>query len=619
MGRFHLSVEKIMVVNLGTLGSDVEVGSAVADQLSGQASSDTLYGGTGNDVLSGGEGRDTLYGGAGDDALYGFGSSDAIDGSGDLRATRIATGYDTPVFAISAPGRPNQLFVVEKGGQIEIVDVLTGVKQATPFLTIPPAGLTTTGESGLLGLAFDPDYATNGRFFVYVTNASGDLEIRKYDRSASNANLADASSGDVILTIPHPTNTNHNGGWLGFGPDGYLYIATGDGGGGGDPANNAQNINSLLGKMLRIDVSSDAFPTDAGRDYAIPTGNPFSGVAGADEIWAIGLRNPWRPSFDRVTGDLYIADVGQDALEEVNFQAAGSAGGANYGWAIREGTQPYNPNRPGGPGPLTSPVIDYPHTTDGTGGFSVTGGYVYRGPDAGLRGVYLYADFITNQVWSFRVVNGVAVDAENRTSQLVQSGGTINNIASFGEDGQGRMYIIGIGGDIFRLNPQIGAGDGADVLSGGDGNDRILGGVGNDILYGGADNDSLFGGTQSDTLYGGTGRDLLTGGAGADRFVFSTVADSPLGSTTRDMIMDFTNGQDKINLSLIDAQPGQAGNQAFSYIGTAGFTGEGQIKAVQVGGDVVLYLNTAGTSMPEMQIALHNVLLSVLDKGDFIL
>lgn len=615
----NLTVERKLVVKLGTLGSDIVVGTALADQLSAQSASDTIYGGAGNDVLAGGEGRDSLFGGTGDDVIYGFGASDSVSGSGDIRATRIAAGYDTPVFVTSAPGRPDQLFVVEKGGQIEILNAVTGVKQATPFLTIPPGELRTDGEEGLLGLAFDPGYATNGRFYVYVTNANGDLEVRRYNRAVGDASHANPSSGDVILTIPHPTNTNHNGGWLGFGPDGYLYISTGDGGGGGDPTNNAQNINSLLGKMLRIDVSSDAFPTDAGRDYAIPTGNPFAGAAGADEIWAIGLRNAWRPSFDRVTGDLYIADVGQDAREEVNFQAAGSPGGANYGWAIREGTQPYNPNRPGGPGPLTGPVIDYPHTSDGTGGFSVTGGYVYRGTDGGMQGTYLYADFITNQVWSFRMVNGVAVDAINRTPQLVAIGGSVNAIASFGEDGRGRLYVVGLDGEIFRLNPQVGAGDGADVLAGGDGNDRILGGAGHDVLYGGADNDLLFGGSQNDTFYGGTGRDLMAGGTGADRFVFTAVADSPLGSTSRDMITDFTNGEDRINLALIDARPGLTGNQAFSYIGTAGFTGEGQVRAVQVGGDVVLYLNTAGNGLPEMQIALHNVQLSVLDPTDFIL
>lgn len=608
-----------MVVKLGSLGEDSIVGTALADQLAGQSGRDTLFAGAGNDIMSGGAGRDSLYGGAGDDVLYGFGPSDAIAGSGDIRATRIAAGYDQPVFVTSAPGQPDQLYVVEKGGQIEILNVLTGAKLATPFLTIAPAGIASSGEQGLLSVAFDPDYATNGRFFVFVTNDNGDLEVRRYDRSAGNANLADASSGDVILTIPHPVNANHNGGWMGFGPDGYLYISTGDGGSGGDPPNNAQNINVLLGKMLRIDVSTDAFPTDPGRDYAIPTDNPFASSAGADEIWSFGLRNAWRPSFDRVTGDLYIADVGQGNREEVNFQPANSPGGVNYGWAIREGTQPYDPSRPGGPGPLTGPVIDYPHTSDGTGGFSVTGGYVYRGTEGGMQGNYLYADFVSNQIWSFRMVNGVALDAINRTAQLVQVGGTVDSIASFGEDGRGRLYIVGLDGEIFRLTPQTGAGDGADVLSGGAGNDRILGGAGDDALYGGADNDFLFGGSQNDILYGGTGRDLLSGGTGADQFVFTAVADSPLGSAAFDRIMEFSPGIDRINLARIDARAGLTGDQAFTYIGTAGFTGEGQIRAVQQGAAVILYLNISGTEVPEMQIGLHNVQLSALHAGDFVL
>ena len=610
-----------MAVLNGTIRADLLTGGALDDTAFGLSASDTLVGGAGNDTLSGGEGGDTLTGGAGNDVLFGYGASDKIAGSGDITATRVASGYAAPVFVTSAPGDPDRLYVVEKGGTIKILDPATGVTNAANFLTIPAAQLQTGGEQGLLSVAFHPNYATNGKFYVFVVNAAGNLEVRQYDRSTTNPDQANAGSSNVILTIPHPTNGNHNGGWLGFGPDGYLYISTGDGGSGGDPPNNAQNLNVLLGKILRIDVNSDAFATDPARDYAIPTDNPFAATAGADEIWAYGLRNAWRPSFDRLTGDLYIADVGQDQWEEVNYQPAG-VGGVNYGWVVKEGTHVFDPTRPGNPAPtspvLTDPVIEYPHASGGTGGFSVTGGYVYRGQSAGMQGVYLYADFVTDQVWSFRVVDGKAVDAANRTSQFVTSGGTVDQIASFGEDGRGNLYIVGLDGEIFRINPQEGAGDGADVLNGAAGMDRILGGVGNDTLRGGDDADTLFGGGQDDLIDGGLGKDNLSGGAGADIFDFNTAAESAPGAL-RDTIRDFAAGEDVLDFSGIDAQAGTAGNQAFSYIGGATFTGEGQIRAFQSGTSVILVANTTGLNGAEMQVMLQNVLVGDLAAGDFIL
>ncbi|MGL6209886.1 MAG: PQQ-dependent sugar dehydrogenase, partial [Paracoccaceae bacterium] len=491
----------------------------------------------------------------------------------------------------------------------------------TPFLTIPPAQLQTDGEQGLLSVAFHPDYATNGKFYVFITNTAGDLEVREYARSSTNPDRADAASGNAILTIPHPTNTNHNGGWIGFGPDGFLYIATGDGGSGNDPDNNAQNVNSLLGKMLRIDVNGDDFAGDPTRDYAIPDSNPLANVAGADEIWATGLRNPWRPSFDRLTGDLYIADVGQGAREEVNFQPGTSDGGENYGWVIREGLIVNDPNRPGNLAPdsplLTDPVLDYGHTFDENGGFSITGGYVYRGTAAGMQGVYLYADFVTDNIWSFRVVDGKAVDAANRTEQFVTSGGTIDSIASFGEDGRGNLYIIGIDGEIFLLAPQAAAGDGADSINGGDGNDRIWGGVGDDTLVGGADNDRIDGGTQDDRITGGAGRDVMFGRAGADVFDFNAVAEST--QAARDAILDFDGEGDRIDLRTIDAVAGLAGNQGFSYIGNAAFTAEGQVRAVQAGTSVVVHVNTTGVNGAEMSIELRSFDLANLSAADFLL
>jgi glucose/arabinose dehydrogenase len=612
-----------MVVKSGTRGADRLNGTAVADELFGKSGGDTARGGTGRDSISGGEGRDKLYGGAGDDVIFGFGANDAVAGSGNITATRIATGLGAPVFATSAPGDPDRLFVVEKGGTIKILDLGTGTTNAQNFLTIPSGQIETDGEQGLLGLAFHPDYATNGKFYIYMTNAAGDIEVRQYLRSSGNPDLADQGSGDLILTIPHPGNSNHNGGWIAFGPDGMLYIAVGDGGGGGDAPNNAQNKGVLLGKMLRIDVDGDDFAGDPDRDYAIPDDNPFAGATpGMGEIWATGLRNPWRPSFDRVTGDLYIADVGQDKREEVNFQPGNSNGGENYGWAVKEGDIPFDPGRPGNPGPnspaLTDPLIDYRHISGPNGGFSVTGGYVYRGQSEGMRGVYFYADFASDQIWSFRVVNGKAVDAINRTEQFVISGGTIDGITSFGEDGRGNLYIMGIDGEIFLIEPEVGAGDGADLIDGGDGRDRILGGVGNDTLRGGADSDTLSGNGQRDRIVGGAGQDFLAGGGGADVFDFNERGESAPGSR-RDVIKDFGTGADRLDFSTLDASPAQSGNQSFSFVGQDAFDGQGQIRAVQDGTSVIVLVNIAGSVGAEMQIVLLNTQAGDLSPDDFIL
>lgn len=605
----------------GTPRANLLTGTIGADLLRGLAGTDTLRGAAGADRLAGGDGADRLFGGDGNDVLLGHSSFDAVAGAGSILATRIATGFDQPVFATAAPDAPDRLFIVEKTGQIKILNPATGT--TTTFLDIPDGQLSTGGEQGLLGLAFHPDYASNGKFYVYMVDEGGNLEVRQYTRSATNPNRADAGSANVILTIPHPENSNHNGGWLGFGPDGLLYIATGDGGSGGDPDNNAQNRNSLLGKMLRIDVNGDDFAGDATRDYAIPDDNPFASSAGADEIWATGLRNPWRPSFDRATGDLYIADVGQGAREEINWQPAGSNGGENYGWVVREGDIVFDPNRPGNPDPespsLTDPVQVYDHSGSPNGGFSVTGGYVYRGPAAGLQGVYLYADFVTNQIWSFRVVDGRAVDQANRTDQLVTSGGSIDQIASFGEDGRGNLYIIGLDGEVFLLRPQATAGDGADYLDGGAGRDVLRGGVGNDTLIGGTGNDTLNGNTQNDTLRGGAGVDLLLGGRGADVFDFDTRADSRTGTTGRDVIADFTDGRDRLDFSTLDARASIDGNQRFTFVDTAAFTADGQIRAVQAGTSVVLHLNITGISVAEMQVELRNTVVADLTAADFIL
>ena len=358
--------------------------------IDGTSVRDTLTGTAGPDVLSGRDGSDSVFGGGGDDVIYGHSAADLTAGSATIAATRVASGLASPVFAASPPGDPDRLFIVEQhSGRIRILDLASGQLNPDSFLDLPDSSLAAGGEQGLLGMAFHPNYATNGLFYVNLTNAAGDTEIREYRRS--DANHADAASGRVILGYDQPFD-NHNGGWLGFGPDGMLYISSGDGGSGGDPMGNAQNVNSLLGKILRIDVNSDGFPADAARNYAIPAGNPFAGAtAGADEVWHYGLRNPWRNSFDAATGKLWIGDVGQGAREEVDVIPAG-VGGLNLGWNIKEGSANYAGGSAAG---LTAPILDYDHSA--SGGFAITGGYVYHGP-GGANGLYVYADFVTGPV-----------------------------------------------------------------------------------------------------------------------------------------------------------------------------------------------------------------------------
>jgi glucose/arabinose dehydrogenase len=376
----------------------------------------------------------------------------------------VADGFERPVFVASPPGDTGRLFVIEQhSGRIRIIDPQTNVVRSTDFLHI--TGLATGDEQGLLGLAFDPDYDTNGYFYVNVTVSGGDTEIRRYTVS-SNPDVADPASF-LLLRVDQP-QANHNGGWLGFGPDGYLYISLGDGGASNDSGTghtagtgNAQDTTSnLLGKILRIDVHGDAFPADSTRNYAIPPSNPFVGVTGDDEIWAYGLRNPFRASFDRATGDLWIGDVGQGAREEIDFQPAGSDGGENYGWRLREGTIA-NPVV-GGPKPAGAidPIYDYAHGDDAFEGFVVTGGYVYRGPVAELAGTYFFADFATERIWSL-VHDGSAPSAfdgtnydelADRTAELDPPGPlAINSISSFGEDASGNLYIVDLGGEVFRI------------------------------------------------------------------------------------------------------------------------------------------------------------------------
>lgn len=486
-------------------------GDPQSNTIDGTATDDVIDGGAGDDRLYGGAGIDVLIGGDGNDAIWGYGQSGAAADGVALAATRVAVGLQRPVFATFAPssqeiftGAPaldtNRLFIVEAlTGEIKILDTTTNVLRATPFLNIADTELGQNAEEGLLGLAFDPNYASNGRFYVHLVNSAGDIEIRQYTVSG-DPDVANPV-GDVILTIPHPVFANHNGGWIGFGPDGYLYLAIGDGGAGGDPNNNAQNLDSLLGKILRIDVASDAFPGDPLRDYAIPVGNPFAGsTPGADEIWAFGLRNPWRAAFDRQSGELYIADVGQDLREEINVQPAG-VGGRNYGWRILEGDQIFSPTTAPGPSDpsLIAPVRVYAHDF-ATGGFSITGGYVYRGPSTAFDGAYFYADFVSGNLWTLTYADGVAAPSIERDDNIVASAGVVNQIASFALDAAGRLYVIGLDGELFRFDLPENRADAGNSLFGGAGDDRLYGGSGADLLNGGAGRDLLDGG-QGDDVY----------------------------------------------------------------------------------------------------------------------
>lgn len=383
----------------------------------------------------------------------------------NVRTVRVTAGLNFPVFVTAAPGDNTRLFIVQKSGQIRIFDRTTNTLLATPFLSVAVTGGTSVSdERGLLGLAFDPGYAKNGQFYVYYTGSNTNV-LSRYTRSATNPNIAN-SAGLVMMSWADPF-TNHNGGWLGFGPDGNLYIAVGDGGSANDPNGNGQSLTTRLGKMHRIK------PTVGGTApyYTIPATNPFVGGATTadDEIWAYGLRNPWRNSFDRATGDLWIADVGQNAIEELNFQAASAAGGRNYGWRCMEGLSCTGlTGCTCNAASLTMPIRTYSHVSGTGGGFSITGGYVYRGcrmPD--LRGTYFYADYVNNNVWSLRYNSSTNTQTEFtvRNTQITPSidGFAVGNIVSFGEDADGELYIVDQGtasntGEIFKIVPTTGDG-----------------------------------------------------------------------------------------------------------------------------------------------------------------
>jgi glucose/arabinose dehydrogenase len=486
----------------GTDAADQLNGSNAGDSLLGEGGGDTLKGRDGNDMLSGGDGRDVISGGGGNDILYGHSNADLDQAQSFIRSKAIANIGQGAVDITTAPGDSSHLYGLNKeSGIIYRIDPETGKK--TSFLDIPNSDFSAGGERGVLDVAFDPDYATTGRFFVYMTDPDGNIEVLEYHHSAGQAK-ADANPVKTIITIPHPGEDNHNGSSMAFGPDGYLYIGTGDGGGGGDPNGNAQNKDVLLGKILRIDINhGDDFKGDDTKNYHVPDDNPFVGKAGADEIWAMGLRNPWRFSFD-TNGDFYIGDVGQNAWEEVDYVKAGTKGGLNFGWNFREGRHPYT-GTPPDPEAFTNPVFEYSHHG---GSAAIAGGVVYHGA-GGLDGAYFFADYVTGAFYTMRVVDGKAVDATERSGQI--KGDATSGIVDFGTDAKGNLYAVTLDGNILHLTPGKGAGDGADSLHGGDGDDK---------LYGGAGDDRLSGDAGRDRIDGGIGNDRLTGGSDADRFVF---------------------------------------------------------------------------------------------------
>lgn len=375
------------------------------------------------------------------DDQFGFGSANTLPVAGDwgdipstpeLSLQQVASGLDTPMMA-TAPTGDSRLFIVERDGAIKILE--NGSVKTDPFLEIP--GVNTTQEGGFLGLAFHPNFAANGRFFVHYTGSGGAYGFQSriveyYANPASD--VANQTPIRTILTLDQPA-TNHNAGSISFGIDGFLYIPFGDG---GASSSNAQNPKTLLGSVVRIDI-------DGGVPYAIPAGNPYNGTNGAREVWAIGLRNPYRSSIDSATGDLYLGDVGQDEWEEISVGKAGVAG-VNYGWNTVEGPECYNPSSGCDRTGLTAPVAWYSQAD----GRSVVGGYVYRGSAMPtLQGTYFYADFFSNWVRSFRLLGNNAVDQRDWTSSF----GSVNSISGFGQDGQGELYIVTFGGSVYQIRP----------------------------------------------------------------------------------------------------------------------------------------------------------------------
>lgn len=385
-----------------------------------------------------------------------------------IQAVQVGSGFSNPVFAASAPGgNPSTLYVVQQGGLIRTLNTQTGDIGSTPFLNltnIDGVNLRTGGEQGLLGLAFHPNFQSNGLFYVHYKynngQTGGAMRVDQFQVNGTTG-LADPTSRRTVIQYDDRRFDNHNAGWIGFNPmngttggnSGHLYIPTGDGGSGNDPDNNAQNLGVYTGKLLRVDVGNGL--STANPNYAIPTGN-MTGSGVLPEIFSYGLRNPYRAGFDRTTGNLYIGDVGQSAREEIDFIANGSTGGQNFGWRLREGTI-QTPGSAGGPEPTgyVGPIHDYTHSV----GQSVTGGYVYRGTtrdESGnpLDGHYFFADFVAGRIFSFQYTGSFVPDGA-RIDRTLELGLTPDSFSpsSFAEDGHGNLYMIDYGGTIYMIVP----------------------------------------------------------------------------------------------------------------------------------------------------------------------
>lgn len=355
-----------------------------------------------------------------------------------ISVVRVGTGFNQPLYVAPIPGS-SSVYVVEKGGNVYRFDPANGSRT----LVLDITDISTSGERGLLGLAAYPDHATSQRLFAVATAVGGAVQVRRYTLGQPNSSTA----YDTVLSVPHADFDNHNGGWIGFGPDGHVYVGIGDGGGGGDPNNNAQNRNVQLGKILRFAVGA------GGSSYAPAPDNPFIAGGGDPYVYAYGLRNPFRASFSGST--LVIGDVGQGAVEEIDIVTT-SQPGLNFGWRFKEGTQPYSGAAPGG---LTDPVAEYGHGSGPRQGRSITGGYVYRGPVTSLVGQYVFADFVSGNIWSVpfaSLVPGQTLASSRfarRNEDFTPDAGTLSSIASFGEDSAGNLFIVSIGGDIFMVRP----------------------------------------------------------------------------------------------------------------------------------------------------------------------